>query len=347
MQASWRVSVVSGLVMALVLLVGQGCASRTAQAASAPRAAHDIALSVSQVPLAPNDKQAQRLGVLEYRGGFEIRSDDPDFGGLSGLVVSADGKTLLAVSDEGHWFGADLAYDGEGRLTGIDKGRIAPLLDEDGKPLEHKRWQDAEGLGMFEGAAFVSFERKHRVWSYDLAGHGFAAPARQVAGAAELGDLVSNSGLETVTAMPGSTSGHLRLLALAEGGADANGHLKGFILEGGRVGSLVLRERKPYSPTDAGFLPDGDLLVLERRYSLIGGVGMEIRRIPAALVRGGGVLDGPVIAEAGGGPFSIDNMEGMSLRQTADGRTLIYLVSDDNFNHGLQRTLLLMFELKG
>ncbi|MDE1173184.1 MAG: esterase-like activity of phytase family protein [Parvibaculaceae bacterium] len=346
MQVSWRGGAVLGLMLALALPAVQGCVPERAAAQTLP-GEHGVSLSVSQVPLAPGDGKRQRLGALEYRGGFEIRSSDPDFGGLSGLVVGGDGKSLLAISDEGHWFAAELAYDGEGRLTGIGNGRIAPLLDEDGKPLEHKRWQDAEGLGMSGGTAFVSFEREHRVWAYDLAGHGFAAPARQVAGQADLGDLVSNSGLETVTAMPGSTAGPVRLLALAEGGADAEGHLKGFILEDGRIGHLSLRERKPYSPTDAGFLPDGDLLVLERRYSPIGGVGMEIRRIPAALVREGGVLDGPVIAEAGGGPFSIDNMEGMSLRRTADGRTLIYLISDDNFNHGLQRTLLLMFELKG
>ena len=42
-------------------------------------------------------------------------------------------------------------------------------------------------------------------------------------------------------------------------------------------------------------------------------------------------------------PLTIDNMEGLAIRKE-EGRTFIYLVSDDNFSP-LQRTLLLKFEL--
>jgi hypothetical protein len=41
----------------------------------------------------------------------------------------------------------------------------------------------------------------------------------------------------------------------------------------------------------------------------------------------------------------IDNMEGLALRRGADGKTFLYMISDDNYNHAFQRTLLLMFEL--
>jgi hypothetical protein len=43
-------------------------------------------------------------------------------------------------------------------------------------------------------------------------------------------------------------------------------------------------------------------------------------------------------------PVQVDNFEGVAVRRDADGRTLVYIVSDDNFN-ALQRTLLLMFAL--
>jgi hypothetical protein len=42
---------------------------------------------------------------------------------------------------------------------------------------------------------------------------------------------------------------------------------------------------------------------------------------------------------------NIDNMEGIAVRRGPKGETLLYLISDDNFSP-LQRTLLLMFELK-
>ena len=38
-------------------------------------------------------------------------------------------------------------------------------------------------------------------------------------------------------------------------------------------------------------------------------------------------------------------MEGIAIRRDSAGRTLIYLLSDDNFSF-MQRTLLLMFELR-
>lgn len=42
--------------------------------------------------------------------------------------------------------------------------------------------------------------------------------------------------------------------------------------------------------------------------------------------------------------FAIDNMEGIDAHVTADGETVLTLVSDDNFSF-LQRTLLLQFTM--
>ena len=44
-------------------------------------------------------------------------------------------------------------------------------------------------------------------------------------------------------------------------------------------------------------------------------------------------------------PLIVENFEGLGVRRDERGRTLIYLVSDDNFNV-LQRTLLLLFVLE-
>jgi hypothetical protein len=43
---------------------------------------------------------------------------------------------------------------------------------------------------------------------------------------------------------------------------------------------------------------------------------------------------------------AIDNMEGLALRSAGPDRTLLYVVSDDNFNRPLQQTLLMLFELR-
>jgi hypothetical protein len=39
----------------------------------------------------------------------------------------------------------------------------------------------------------------------------------------------------------------------------------------------------------------------------------------------------------------IDNMEGLSVTRLKSGEVLVSLISDDNFNHFLQRTLFLQF----
>ena len=94
--------------------------------------------------------------------------------------------------------------------------------------------------------------------------------------------------------------------------------------------------------TDLAFLPDGDLVVLERWYRTLRGVGMRIRRIPAASLKAGALLDGPTLIQADLGQ-EIDNMEGLAVHRE-EGRTVLTLVSDDNFSF-LQRTVLLEFEL--
>ena len=42
----------------------------------------------------------------------------------------------------------------------------------------------------------------------------------------------------------------------------------------------------------------------------------------------------------------IDNLEAMELRRSDDGRLLVYLMSDDNFNL-VQRTVLMSWEVTG
>ncbi len=89
--------------------------------------------------------------------------------------------------------------------------------------------------------------------------------------------------------------------------------------------------------------PKGDLLVLERSFSRLRGVGMRIRRVALASVAPGATVDGPALFEADMG-YQIDNMEGLSVHRTAGGELVLTLISDDNFSM-IQRTLLLQFTL--
>ena len=111
------------------------------------------------------------VGSLRFRGALEITSPAAGFGGLSGLLVSADGTRMTAVSDQGRWVTARLTYDDEGRLAGLGDGEIGKLESRNGVDLKWKELQDAESLALLpNGAMLVAFEHFHRIWRYPPGG---------------------------------------------------------------------------------------------------------------------------------------------------------------------------------
>ena len=66
--------------------------------------------------------------------------------------------------------------------------------------------------------------------------------------------------------------------------------------------------------------------------------------MPAAALRPGATVSGQEIAILAP-PLDVDNFEGVATRTGPHGETLIYLVSDDNFQP-LEKTLLFMLELQ-
>ena len=105
-----------------------------------------------------------------------------------------------------------------------------------------------------------------------------------------------------------------------------------------------MRHDDDFDVTDGAFLPDGDLLLLERRFDLAHGIGMQIRRIAGSDIKPGAVVDGNVIFQAGPN-LQIDNMEGLDVFRAADGTIHLIIVSDDNHSI-LERNLMLEFRLK-
>jgi hypothetical protein len=97
--------------------------------------------------------------------------------------------------------------------------------------------------------------------------------------------------------------------------------------------------------TGAAALPDGDIVVLERRFRFSEGVKMRIRRIGASEIKRGALIRGEVLLEAHDN-LNIDNMEAIAAHRGRSGETVITLMSDDNFNP-LQRTLIMQFALPG
>jgi hypothetical protein len=281
------------------------------------------------------------VGQLAHLGSLRLTSPDSDFGGISGLIVSPDGKTFLAITDSSHWLTGKLTYT-DGRLTGLTGKEIAPLRDLSGKPLQGKAG-DAEGLaGSLDGDVYVSFEGDHRIWKYAFGKDGLDATPVAVKVPADLAKAPGNGGLEAITLLSDG-----KLLAITESYENADGDIRGWLIDpaGKAPASLALKRRAPYDVTDARQLENGDVLTLERRFNRVGGVGFAVRRIRADALKADAPIESEVIADAGMN-YLIDNMEGLSIRKTSDGRTLVYMISDNNFNKPLQQNLIMLFELK-
>src|SRR5690606_28950199 len=122
----------------------------------------------------------------------------------------------------------------------------------------------------------------------------------------------------------------------------ASGNLAGWLLDGRRAGPVEYVTDGAFVPVDMDLLPDGSLLVLERRFSLLGGLGAQLRLVPAAQLGEPGWRPLPVARLEP--PLTVDNFEGLAVAGRGDEPPLVYIVSDDNFSP-LQRTLLLQFRL--
>jgi hypothetical protein len=291
----------------------------------------------------PREQDQIRFGPLEFRGGLEMTSPYKEFGGFSALRMAPDGAHFVSVTDRGYWLTARILYE-HGRPVGIDDAEMAPLLGPDGRSLAARGWFDTESLADQDGTFYVGIERVNRIVRFDFAKSGVRARASVVATPPGIATLPYNRGLEALAFAPRGTKLAGTLIAFSERGLDAAGNLKAFLIGGPTPGDFAVRRLDDFDISDCTVLPGGDILLLERRFSLLrGGIAMRLRRLPLTDVRPGALVDGPVLFEADMG-YNIDNMEGISTHRTAAGDLILTMVSDDNFSF-LQRTILLQFKL--
>ncbi|MBA5778976.1 esterase-like activity of phytase family protein [Stappia sp. F7233] len=324
--------------LCLLAIVGGG-------AAAAPRIVNENVTVAAEPILNFGIGRAEqvRFGKLDYLGGIELLAGNRHVGGLSGLVVSPDGGSLLAVTDNGLWFRAELEQDAAARPLAIRNASIAPMVGPDGKPLLSGGLADTEAVTRNEkGEVFVSVEGRHSILAFP-APFDLNERARPIALPQGISKLRYNKGLEALAASPSSGPLKGALVAIAERGQSYDDDMPGFLVGGARPGQFTVRRSGDFDATDAAFLPDGDLLLLERRFNLRHGIGMRIRRIAAASLMPGAVVDGDVLIEAGF-THQIDNMEGLAVHRLPAGDVILTVISDDNRSI-LQRTLLLRFRL--
>ncbi|WP_137150796.1 esterase-like activity of phytase family protein [Devosia sp. FKR38] len=306
----------------------------------------EVAVGATQVSSFMDAALDQPVGGLLFRGGIAMTAPDDRFGGLSGVAVTGPSQQLAFVSDRGNFVSGRLSYDDAGRLLGLIGVVVEPLLNSKGAPLPRQYARDAESVDTIyrDGQPYavrVSFEHLTRVADFTLTDARPGGAAREVALPEWLSDLRTNQSLESVCVAPPASPVAGSTLLITEDAPDADGHHRGWMLGQADKGPFSYTAHPGTYPTDCAFLPNGDLLVLERGVSVLG-FSMALRRVPADQVRPGNLLAGAILLSADGG--AIDNMESLAVHTAPSGETRILIGSDNNFNDW-QRSLLLEFAL--
>ena len=284
-----------------------------------------------------------RFGPLEFVGGLEMTSPESDFGALSAFRFTTPGGDFVGVADTGFWFFGTVERDGDQRPSGMSNFRMEQMVDTDGKPIKKKGLVDAEGLDVKDGLATVGFERNHRVSQFKVDPGNMKAALRDLDFLVPANELRQNRGFETVTRANRNGQHEGGLVVVSEKSLDRQRNIFAAIIEGPNKGIFTIKRSGDFDITDGAFLPDGDLLLLERSFTMAEGVKMRLRRIYGEEIAKGAVADGPILFAADMA-YQIDNMEAMDVWTRADGALMVSLMSDDNHSI-LQRNLYLEFIL--
>lgn len=295
--------------------------------------------SAQPVALYPESPEQGRIGALVFERGYRLTSDDPAFGSFSSLLVDGDRFTLL--SDGGNI--VRFRLDSRGRLA--DR-RFAALPDGPGIGWE-KSDRDSESMTRdpATGTLWVGFENANAIWAYDP---GLKRPVRRVAPPV-MQKWPVNGGPEAMARLRGGSFIVLSEAAVwpgSKGQAVIGVRFDGDPTRASRRGfQFGYRPPLGFKPTDITELPDGRLLVLNRRFRALSGFRTVLTLVDPRDIAPGKIVAGRVLARFAP-PALSDNFEGVAAVRESNGQTAIWIVSDDNQSH-VQQSLLLKFRIDG
>jgi hypothetical protein len=286
-------------------------------------AAETLPLLPDRVPLTPRvsairfDPVAVPAvsGQASYRlvGAWNLTSDDPRFGGFSGLAL--DGVALIGLTDSGAIARLPKPLGQSVGSSGMND------LPDGPRDQRYRLNRDTEALvsDRYGRGWWVSFEQENELWLYDPA---FRKAIKRL----RFGKWrwPENGGIEGM-----AWAGADLLLGIEDAPTLFRVHASRAVgmSFSGKSGSL----------SDATRLPDGRLATLERELSW--------RGFHNALLIISEEFDGFRVSRRMPLPAgALDNLEGMAAERLPSGAIRVWMISDDNFQRPL-RTLLIAIDL--
>lgn len=291
-------------------------------------------ISATRIALNPQHQGRTRVGRLTYLGGVELDSRDPVFGGFSAMALDGDRFTL--ISDGGGI--VRFRLDAQGQISGEQIGEL-PDGPETGW---EKRDRDSESLivDAATGELLIGLERVNEIWRYDA---GLTRAIRRSAPKAMHG-WDENGGPEAMVQL---TNGRTIVFSESTPSKRKPGRMAlSFAGDPTRAPdanfSFVYLPPEGYDPSDAALLPDGRILVLNRRFATPFDFAAKLTVVDPHVILAGARVKGTEIATIDT-PLTRDNFEGLVVAQEGKA-TVIWLVSDHN-QFLLERTLLMKFRI--
>lgn len=292
-----------------------------------------------QIELVPlvldeTDPERKKVGMLTFLNAWELRSDNSNFGGVSALAVIGNSR-FLAVSDAGTLIGFTL-----GQSNRMEDSFIAALPGTFGENVDFRDF-DSEGMAYdpASGRIWISYEARHAI-------RRLPPSLGRIDGTKRLTftkGWSANGGVEAIARLRDG-----RFVLFAEKHKRADSSNSAYLYSGDPVepGSQAkpfgYRAPDGYRPTDATILPDGRLLILNRRVSFPNGFSAKLTILDPDKIETDKAISSQEIATFVS-PLLVDNMEGLAISEEG-GKTIIWMISDDNFT-ALQRTILMKFAL--
>lgn len=307
-----------------------------------------VTITTTALPLNRDDPAQDQVGALTFLGAVQLRATNPLFGGISALRAgkpTTNGVQMLGLSDTGNWLAFETLERG-GRLVGVSQVTLTPIRQADGSAAHTKAEGDAEALEWHPttGEATIVYEQDHRLAHFT--GIDPARPASLTATPTRIERLTpmigwpSNGGGEAMAELPGGAR-----IVISEQRQRPDGSHVALMTQHGVTREIAIASVADHSPTDAIAIDATRILVLHRRFDLMGqGAALSLVDLaPALLATPATPLPAQLLARWQA-PVTLDNMEGLALHRIGD-RLFLYIVSDDNLS-SLQRTVLMKFELK-
>ena len=280
----------------------------------------------------PTLKADVKKWQLEQVGFLNIDRNEKDYGGFSGLVISSEGTEALVVTDKSFFFVLELRREENDMLTEYSVVRKGRILSSKGEHLNGRN-TDSESIVIDKNNNYyISFESNHRIMMHaKVEGKGVFVPKHPM-----FRKLSVNKGIEAL-----AIDADNRLIAIPEKPPSGISDIPIFRLQNDKWEIIkYVKINDNFLVTDAEILPEGLLLILERKFSWTQGFKTRFRLI--SLDKFDNTEPITVFTSTAN---QFDNLEGVTLWRDKNGEMRILTVSDDNF-HPLQQSEIREFFLK-